>query len=366
VRRIDSMLRAVLLGLLAVSATSSCRGSSDTPVVAPGAAAGQVLEASGSVAATRDGATRPLAVGADVFADDVIDTGNGSVAILLRHNNARWAVESGQRVRVDESLAWKLAKQDGPARAVEHASSSAGREGERTAADTRATSETGESTRMRGISSGEGAERAPAATGAAAPPADSHAPRAPSPVTPAPQAPPPAAAPPPPPPSPPEPKAAATAASDIGGAGGASGAGAGRLGAAGGAGRAATADAAEESRAQPKAGVRALAPDVASEKKKAASATREPPPADTAPRAAAASAPELQLRSALEARRVELQRCLGGKLELTLEVRVAAGAPAIELTGGAEVAPIRACLERIVKQIPMAGLTATASIRLPR
>lgn len=361
----DSMLRAVLLGLLAVSATSSCRGSSDTAAVAPGAAAGQVLEVSGNVAATRSGATRPLAVGAEVFADDVIDTGNGSVAILLRHNNARWAVEGGQRMRVDESLAWKLAKQDGPARAVEHASSAAGREGERTAADTRATSETGETTRMRGISPNGRAENAPAATGAATPPADSPeeppSPRAPPPVTPSPQ-----------PPMKPEPKTAATADTDTGGAngagaGGEAGGGAGRGGAMGGAGKASAADTAEEQpRAQPKAGVRALAPDVAQEKKKVAGATREPLPADTAPRAAAASAPERQLQGALEARRAELQRCLTGELELTLVVRVAKGAPAIELTGGAAAAPVRACLERVVKQIPLSGLTATASIRLPR
>src|SRR5262249_23598014 len=141
VRTIRQMLRAVLLGLLAVSATSSCSGSSDTATVAPGAVAGKVLEASGTVAATRNGATRTLAVGAEVFADDVIDTAQGSVLILLQHNNARWAVESGQRTRVDESLAWKLAKQDGPATTVDHASSAAGREGERTAADTRATTE---------------------------------------------------------------------------------------------------------------------------------------------------------------------------------------------------------------------------------
>jgi len=161
-----------------------------------------------------------------------------------------------------------------------------------------------------------------------------------------------------PPPPPPKPRAGATADSETGGAGAA--------GAGGGAGRAVAADVAEESRAQGKGSAPALAPEIAQEKKKAASATREPPPADTAPRAPAASAPELQLRDALEARRAELQRCLSGKLELTVVVRVAKGAPTIELTGGAAAAPVRACLERVVQQLPLSGLAATASIRLPR
>ena len=82
-RTIASMLRAVIVGLLAVTATSSCSDSGDTVKVAPGASAGNVIEASGEVAAVRGGVTRKLAVGGEVFADDVIDTANGSVLILV-------------------------------------------------------------------------------------------------------------------------------------------------------------------------------------------------------------------------------------------------------------------------------------------
>ncbi len=294
------MLRAVLVGLLAVSATSSCGGGGDTEKVAPGAVAGTVLEASGSVAATRHGASRALAAGAEVFADDLIDTANGSVVILLRHNNARWAVEGGQRLRVDESLAWKLAKQDGPAKVVDHASSAAGREGERAAADTRATAE---SAKAVGAAAPEGA----AVSGAAAqpapipPPADTGAEAKPAPS-----------------PSPPDSDGVASKA---------------------------TGDAPP---APPRtAGDKAV----------------KGGPGGGGPARSAARSPEGQLRSALEARRAELRRC-AGRLALTLVVRVDQGAPRIELGGAAASAQVRACLERVVQRIPMDGLTATASIEL--
>jgi hypothetical protein len=322
VRRIGAMLRAILVGLLAVSATSSCSGGSDAPKVAPGAVAGKVLEASGSVAATRGGLSRALGVGAEVFADDVIDTANGSVLILLHHNNARWAVESGARTRVDQSLAWKLAKQDGPAGAVDHASSAAGREGERTAADTRATTERGESERMRGTRGGAAAESMPA------PPTERPAP------TEAPETP--RVAPPPP-------ESRATTS-------GRPSAGAGAGGGVAGASRGANERKPDGAAAAPK-----------DARPEMALAPPPPPPPPPAP-----SAAEAQLRSALEARRDALLRCVPGKLELTLVVRVASGTPTIELTGGTAAAPVRACLERVVKQIPLAGVTAKASLTLTR
>jgi len=324
------MLRAVLLGLLAVAVTPSCSGGSDTAQVAPGAVAGSVLEVSGNVSATRNGASRALAAGADVFAEDVVDTGGGSVVILLKHNNARWAVESGQRTRVDESLAWKLAKQDGPAKIVDHASSAAGREGERTAADTRATSETG---------AGGGAESSADSgknSSADSAPASDKRKRARAPEGAAKESAPPAM---PSPPPPPEPKA--TTAGPPGGGG--------------------------PNRDEEKGGGAPTAPSNAI-RKETADVQQKPRAAvkQDLRQAPATAGPEAQLRGALEARRAELQRCTGGKLALTLVVRVAKGAPVIELAGGAADASIRACLERVVKQIPLAGLTASASIKLTR
>jgi hypothetical protein len=114
----------------------------DAPDVA--AAAGKVVELTGTVRASRAAAApRALTVGDQVFADDIVDTGgDGSVTIELFHNRARWAMEPQQKKRVDESAAWRLAKQDatGPA---DHSTSAAGRNAERAAAETRATSGAG-------------------------------------------------------------------------------------------------------------------------------------------------------------------------------------------------------------------------------
>jgi hypothetical protein len=326
VRTMGSMLRAILVGLLAVSATSSCSGGSDTPKVAPGAVAGRVLEASGSVAATRNGSSRALAVGAEVFADDVIDTANGSVLILLHHNHARWSVEGNAAARVDQSLAWKLAKQDGSAGAVDHASSAAGREGERTAADTRATTEHGGGVRMRG---GTGTAESMPMPPAADP--------APVPVTPAPAT---QTAPSAPPPQ-----------ANVAGGG-----------------------AAETAKHVDQASSTPHTTGAASPKGTGpAEGAKERRPGPTAPTASSSAlapppSPEAQLRGALEARRDELLRCFTGKPALTLVLRVASGAPTIELIGGTAPVPVpvRACLDRVVKQIPMAGLTASASIALTR
>jgi hypothetical protein len=326
VRTICSMLRAVLIGLLAVSATSSCSGGGDTAKVAPGAVAGKVIEASGSVAATRGGSSRALAAGAEVFADDVIDTANGSVLILLHHNNARWAVESGQRTRVDESLAWKLAKQDGPTKRVDHTTSAAGREGERTAADTRATS-----------AAAERGGAPPTADEGQAMPAAPMAPTAPAAV-----------------PSPSAPVTGGTKGEAGGGASGASGAG-GVGGANGGAeNRARSDERAEESK---QAG-RPEAPRGAARNLKGAPEQDPPPPAGLV------ATPEARLRGELAARRDELRRCFTDKLTRKLTVRVAKGALTIELAGAPADAKGRACLERVVQQISLAGLTASALIEL--
>jgi len=135
------MVRALLVGILVVSMVASCGKDDAAPQVAANAAAGKVVDVSGKVGATRNGAARQLAVGSEVFADDVIDTaGDGSIVIELFHNNARWAMEASLKSRVDESVAWGLEKQ-AVAKGVEHATSAAGRHGDRQAADTKASSE---------------------------------------------------------------------------------------------------------------------------------------------------------------------------------------------------------------------------------
>ncbi len=55
--------------------------------------AGKVVELAGKVTATRDAATRTLAVGNSVAPDDVIATAaDASVVIELFHNHARWSL----------------------------------------------------------------------------------------------------------------------------------------------------------------------------------------------------------------------------------------------------------------------------------
>jgi hypothetical protein len=115
----------------------ACSKRDAADVAAP---AGKVVEVAGTVSATRNGASRKLAVADQLFSDETVDTGSdGSVTIELSHNHARWAMEPGQKKRVDESAAWKLAEQTGSAVAIDHATSAAGRNAERTAAETQAT-----------------------------------------------------------------------------------------------------------------------------------------------------------------------------------------------------------------------------------
>jgi outer membrane biosynthesis protein TonB len=130
------MLRLLLVVLLVAGA--ACGGSDDPPAVPANTAVGKVLEVSGVVSASRGSATRRLAANAEVFGDDVIDTGgDGSVAIELFHNGARWTLDSNQKnVKVSESVAWGLDKQ-AAAKLVEHATSSAGRHADHSAADTK-------------------------------------------------------------------------------------------------------------------------------------------------------------------------------------------------------------------------------------
>lgn len=135
------LMRSLLVVLvLAVAGLSGAACSKDAPASDPAAVAGpagKVVEATGKVTASRAGATRALAAGAEVFADDTIETASdASIVIELAHNQARWAVEGGMKARVDASLAWGLAQQ-APVARVDHATSAAGRHAEKTAAETK-------------------------------------------------------------------------------------------------------------------------------------------------------------------------------------------------------------------------------------
>jgi hypothetical protein len=172
------MLRAVLLGLLCVS-TAACKGKQDSAPATQSGPAGTVVDVTGAVTV----AGKPLAKGATVAADDVVDTGaDGHVIIELTHNQAKWELGPNKHEKVNASLAWSLAKNEGTAKPVDQDTSAAGRPAERSAADTEVT-----------------------ATKEAAP-APEHAAAA------APEAPAPAAAPAPPPPPPPPPTAQPSAA----------------------------------------------------------------------------------------------------------------------------------------------------------
>jgi hypothetical protein len=126
------MLRSLLLGVLALSTASACKGSSDAPTAQPGVAVGKVVEISGDVSATRGTAKRALASGQEISGDDVIETGaRANVRILFAHNNATWDLGPNKKQLVSESLAWRAPKADSPAGDVNEATLAAGRHAER-------------------------------------------------------------------------------------------------------------------------------------------------------------------------------------------------------------------------------------------
>lgn len=134
------MLRALLLGVLSVTAIASCKGKDGGPTVQAGVAAGKVVELTGTVTATRGGQTRALAVGSEVSGDDEVATGtDGAVSIVLAHNNATWQLTANKHEKVADSLAWGLAKVATPAGGAIESTSAAGRHAERSAANSTTT-----------------------------------------------------------------------------------------------------------------------------------------------------------------------------------------------------------------------------------
>ncbi|HWM88064.1 MAG TPA: hypothetical protein VNO33_19560 [Kofleriaceae bacterium] len=125
---------------LALSAGCSEGKGSDS-----GGPAGKVVELSGVVTAAREAAEpRPLGRGDAVYPDDtVITASDGSVTILLEHNQARWSLAGGRKRRVDRSPAWRAERGTGSGSAFDDEealpTSSAGRHSEPQAGDTSAT-----------------------------------------------------------------------------------------------------------------------------------------------------------------------------------------------------------------------------------
>ncbi|HVK75094.1 MAG TPA: hypothetical protein VM734_17315 [Kofleriaceae bacterium] len=138
------MMRAVAVGISLALSTAACgSGASGGPAIVAGAPAGDVVEVAGKVTATRSGAVRDLAAGAEVSGDDVIETGaDGRVTIKLRHNQVPWTLGPGRKEQVGGSLAWKAPKATGELAAVSgDRSTAAGRHAEREAADTGASAD---------------------------------------------------------------------------------------------------------------------------------------------------------------------------------------------------------------------------------
>jgi hypothetical protein len=130
----------VALVLILVSACSSSKSPEPSN---EDSGVGKVVALTGKVTAQASptSVTRTLAVGYPVGSSDLIETAaDASAVIELFHNNARWSLEGGIKQRVDESVAWKLPKQDAAAE-IEHATSSAGRHADRQAADTQITAQ---------------------------------------------------------------------------------------------------------------------------------------------------------------------------------------------------------------------------------
>lgn len=130
---------------LAALFTAACKDS-EPAATAPGdtAPAGRVIEITGTVRARNTQGERPLALGHEVAGSDTIITDTGaSVSIWLYHNNARWNLGPEKERRVMESAAWSLPRsEDAPlldGKGQDDRTAAAGRQAERSAADTLAT-----------------------------------------------------------------------------------------------------------------------------------------------------------------------------------------------------------------------------------
>jgi hypothetical protein len=130
---------AVVVVLAAAAVGAACGKAAATHEVVPGARVGIVLEAAGTVTATRAGASRPLKVGDAVSGDDRIETGaDGSVLIELDHNHVTFTLPAGKAQQVSTSLAWNQPVAAARPTTTDESSAAAGRAIERSAVDTAA------------------------------------------------------------------------------------------------------------------------------------------------------------------------------------------------------------------------------------
>jgi hypothetical protein len=130
------MSRVLFALVVAVSAVS-CKGGAEeaAKVASNGSGAGKVLEVAGKV--TVNG--KPIAVGDQLQADDVVETGDdGRVVIELSHNLAHWELGGNKKQKVSESIAWKLPRSEGNSHVTIQDMSAAGRPAERNAANSAA------------------------------------------------------------------------------------------------------------------------------------------------------------------------------------------------------------------------------------
>ena len=136
-QQIRCALLTFVIGLLLVSASCGDEGAVPTS-----GAAGKVIEVegTGTVTAIQKGAEdRVLSLGDTVFVKDTIKTSAGaSVSIEFAHNRAVWNLDENQETAIEESIAWRLAKQEASAfakQAIIGNSAAAANHGQ-TAADT--------------------------------------------------------------------------------------------------------------------------------------------------------------------------------------------------------------------------------------
>ena len=144
------MLRAVLLGVgLGVLSWSmvGCKADPETITVAPGAAAGKVIELGGAVTSYGSGegrtASRPLHVGDLIAREETIETGSdGRISIELAHNLVRVDLPPNSHKKLTETLGWNAPRRNENAKPTDQDTSAAGRPVERAAADTADTAKT--------------------------------------------------------------------------------------------------------------------------------------------------------------------------------------------------------------------------------
>ncbi len=133
-------MKAWIVVVVTALALVACKkGKREAPAVVPGAPAGDVLDVTGTVTASRGQDIRTLKAGDEVSGDDLITTApDASVVIELRHNHVKWSLKGGYSKVLGESAAWRAAKQGDPSASLGERTTAAGRHAEREAADTAA------------------------------------------------------------------------------------------------------------------------------------------------------------------------------------------------------------------------------------